>query len=127
MKNYSKKGLERRKQEREGYADFYKKHVALIKDKKICCSECGERLIGDVSEVAHILEKNYFKSLALEDENIVYLCSWKSKNNCHDIFDDSNEKLQNMKVFQEVKQKVESLMSKIKEKINYKFYIKWQI
>lgn len=127
MKKYSKKGLEKRKQDREGYSEFYQKHVSIIKSSKACCLECGNRLIGDVSEVAHVLEKSYFKSLALDDDNIIYLCSWKSRNNCHATFDNSNVKLQSMNIFEQIKIKVQNLLDKATEKINYSIYNRWQI
>lgn len=108
--------------------DFFKKHINIIKKKKLCCEECNDRLIGDVSEIAHILEKSYFKSVEFEDSNILYLCSWKSTNNCHGKFDNSSTTtLKNMNVFNKAQQQVEELLNLVKEKINYKILDKWQL
>lgn len=128
LKKYNKKTIEKRKLEREGFAEFYQKHISIIKDKNLHCEGCGERLIGDVSEVAHILPKNFFKSICTEDKNIVYLCSWKSSNNCHGTFDNSkNEKVQEMGIFPKLQEIVKDLLKDVTEKINYKFYDRWQI
>lgn len=128
MRKYSKKGFEKRKQEREGYKEFYEYHVQKIKNEKICCEECGCNLIGDVSEVAHILQKSFFKSIACNSKNILYLCSWKSGgNNCHSIFDGSVEQLQKMKIFKGVKETVKELLQEVEEDYNYKILDKWQL
>lgn len=128
MRRYSKKGLEKRKQDREGYKEFYEEQVEKIKKERLCCQECGVKLIGDVSEVAHILEKQKFKSIACNSKNILYLCSWKSNgNNCHSIFDGSAEQLQGMKVFEVTKETVKELLQEVEEDYNYKILDKWQL
>lgn len=100
--------------------DFYLRHIKNIRDFKLICEECGCNLSGDFSEVAHILHKSKFKSIALDDDNIIYLCGY-SGNNCHAKFDlSSTEEFRKMKVFNKVSQRYEELKSKIKEKINYK-------
>ena len=71
MKKYSKKGLEKRKAERECLPEFFKKHIEIAKTK--CCANCGEKLKGEVSEIAHRLPKSFFKSIMCDDENVVYL------------------------------------------------------
>lgn len=128
MRKYSKKGLEKRREERKDFPAFFQKHIAEIKSTKARCAECGDRLFGDVSEVAHILEKSKFKSISTDDENVIYLCGWKSKNNCHGKFDNSsNEVVQEMKIYQDLLPVVRLLKEKIDEKVNYKFYDKWQV
>jgi hypothetical protein len=122
MKKYTDKSIEKRREDRYGYADFYKKHVDIIKNNKVCCYECGIKLLGDVSEVAHVLNKSNFKSIATNDENIIYLCGWK-QNNCHDKFDSGKER--EMKVYQIAKDKFNILKELIKEKINYKIWEKY--
>ena len=57
---YSKKGLEKRKAERECLPLFFQKHIEIAKTK--CCANCGEKLKGDVSEIAHRLPKSFFTS-----------------------------------------------------------------
>lgn len=123
MKRYSKKGLEKRKQERACLPEFFQRHIEIAKTKR--CEECGTKLLGDVSEVAHILDKSRFKSIMCLDENVSYLCSWKSKNNCHSLFDGSSEQLQNMKIFAEKRLKIEKLLETVTEEYNYKTTDKW--
>lgn len=124
---YSKKGWEKRKKDREGYAEFYQKHVKIIKDTKACCEECGTKLRGHVSEVAHILPKNLFKSVATNDDNVIYLCGMYSANECHNKFDDSKLKVfQNMLVFDKISCIFAKLEEVITEKIPYKIYDRYQ-
>ena len=127
MKRYSKKGLEKRKSEREGLGEFFLKHVQNIRDNKLCCEECGTKLIGDVSEVAHRLQKSIFKSIQRDDDNIIYLCSYKSINNCHSLYDGSNDLLWSLSIFEDEKIKIKKLLSKVTEKYNYKILDRWQI
>jgi hypothetical protein len=125
MKRYSKKGLEKRKAERECLPEFYKKHIEIAKTK--CCENCGERLRGDVSEIAHRLPKSFFKSIQCDDDNVVYLGGRFSNCQCHSKYDGTNEQLQSLAFFGEEKLKIEKLLEKVTEKINYKLYDKWQI
>lgn len=127
IKKYSKKGLEKRKEERACLSEFFIRHVEKIKKEKLCCANCGTRLIGDVSEVAHILPKQYFKSVMCSDENVNYLCSWKSKNNCHSKYDGTNEQLQSLNIFAEEKLKIEELLEKVTENYNWKILERWNI
>ncbi len=121
MKKYSKKGLEKRKAEREGLSEFFTRHVEIA--KKMCCEECGARLRGDVSEIAHVLQKQYFKSVMCSDENVLYLCGLFSSNNCHSNFDNfPQEKVKQMKIYPKVKEKFKQLEEQITEKLNYKHY-----
>ena len=127
MKRYSKKGLDKRKEERQGLLEFFQRHVAIIKENKLCCANCGEKLKGDVSEVAHRLPKSTFKSIMCDDDNAVYLCSWKGLNNCHSLYDGSNEQLQSLNIFLEEKEIIEQLLEKVTENINYKLYDRWNL
>ena len=118
------KAIIKRKEERKDFPDFYKKHVDIIKSEKRCCMECGVRLIGDVSEVAHILNKSQYKSISTNDNNVLYLCGWK-QNNCHDKFDSGKEK--EMKVYSHAREKLSFILGDIKEKLNYKILDKWEM
>lgn len=121
MKRYSIKGLEKRKEERKAFPEFFQRHIQNIRDSGLCCEECGVRLLGDVSEVAHILPKSTFKSISTLDKNVLYLCSWKSPNNCHSIFDEgSNERVKNMSIFTIVKDRYLELSLIVTEKLNWK-------
>lgn len=125
MKGYSKKGLEKRKQEREGLSEFFQKHIEIAKTK--CCSNCGEKLKGDVSEIAHRLPKSTFKSIMCDDENVIYLGGRFSKCGCHNLYDGTNEQLQSLSIFSAEKEIVEELLKKVTESINYKLYDRWQL
>lgn len=125
MRGYSKKGLEKRKAERACLPEFFKKHIGIARGKH--CEECGTKLIGDVSEVAHILDKSRFKSIMCLDKNVAYLCSWKSSNNCHSLFDGSVEQLKQMTIFKEKRKVVIELLGEVTEEYNYKTTDKWEV
>ena len=121
MKRYSAKGLEKRKLERGKFPEFYAKHVNIIKETKACCAECGCRLKGDVSEVAHVLNKSIYKSVSVSDDNIIYLCSWQSPNNCHSKFDNSSlQVFKDMLIYNRVCSIFAAIRDEVKEKINFK-------
>lgn len=121
---YSKKGWEKRKKNREGLKEFFENCVEKIVKDKLCCKECGEKLKGHVSEVAHILPKSNFRSIQTNNLNWIPLCGQFSTNQCHTNFDNfSNEKFQKMLVFDYISRIfVEELESIIEEKIPYKIY-----
>ena len=125
MKKYSKKGLEKRKEERACLPEFFQKHIEIAKTKN--CEECGDKLRGDVSEVCHRLPKSLFKSVQCLDSNVAYLCSWKSENNCHSLYDGSNEQLQGMSIFLAEKVIVKELLETVTEKYNWKLLERWLI
>lgn len=125
IKRYSKKGLEKRKEERECLPEFFKKHINIAKG--MYCEECGERLKGNVSEIAHILPKNYFKSIMCSDLNVLYLCGLYSNNNCHYNFDNfAQEEIRTMNIFPKTQLAFEQLKNNITEKITYKHYEKFE-
>lgn len=125
MKKYSKKGLERRKAERECLPNFFQKHIEIAKTK--CCEECGAKLKGNVSEIAHRLPKSFFKSIMCDDDNVVYLCGMYSNNMCHSKYDGTNEQLQTLSIFSAEKEIVKELLEKVTETINYKILERWKI
>lgn len=126
LKKYNKKSRDNRKKEREGFPEFYQKHIRYIKENNISCMNCGESLVGDVSEVAHVLPKSKFKSIATEDINILYLCGWKGSN-CHAKFDSSSNRIfKEMPVFSTVSDKLDLLLEKAEEKINWKLLERYE-
>ena len=127
MKRYSKKGLEKRKAERGCLSEFFIRHVNKIKTEKLHCANCGEKLKGDVSEVAHRLPKSTFKSIQCDDDNVVYLVGRFSSCGCHSLYDGTNEQLQSLNIFSAEKEIVKELLEKVTEQINYKIYEKWQL
>lgn len=127
MKRYSKKGLEKRKAERECLSEFFIRHVNKIKTEKLHCANCGEKLKGDVSEVAHRLPKSTFKSIQCDDDNVVYLGGRFSSCGCHALYDGTNEQLQSLNIFSEEKEIVKELLEKVTEKYNWKLLDRWDI
>lgn len=125
IKKYSKKGLEKRKEERECLPEFFKKHTEIAKE--MCCANCGERLRGEVSEIAHRLPKSFFKSVMCDDENVVYLGGRFSSCGCHSLYDGTNEQLQSLSIFLAEKEIIKELLEKATENINYKLYDRWMI
>jgi hypothetical protein len=119
IRKYSKKGLEKRKNERECLPEFFQKHIEIAKTKY--CEECGAKLKGNVTEIAHVLPKQYFKSVMCSDLNVLYLCGLYSSNECHSKFDNSaQEKVKEMKIYPKVQEIFKQLEEEITEKINYK-------
>jgi|GEM_PF-3857326 len=127
MKKYSKKGLQKRKEERECLSEFFIHHVEKIKTERLCCNNCGERLKGDVSEVCHRLPKSTFKSIQCEDDNIVYLGGRFSSCGCHSLYDGTNEQLQSLNIFSAEKEIIIKLLEKVTEKYNWKLLERWNI
>lgn len=109
-------------------SEFFQKHIQIIKHTSAECAECGCKLFGNIEEVAHILPKQYFKSISAEDLNIIYLCGQYSENNCHGKYDNSsNEIVRQMNIFKSVSESFEKLQELITEKLNYKHYDRWQV
>ena len=127
MKKYSKKGLEKRKAERGCLSEFFIRHVNKIKTEKLYCANCGEKLKGDVSEVAHRLPKSTFKSIQCDDDNVVYLGGRFSSCGCHSLYDGTNEQLQSLNIFSAEKEIVKELLEKVTEKYNWKLLERWKM
>jgi len=125
MKRYSKKALEKRKEERSGLSEFFERHIEIAKSKY--CTNCGEKLKGDVSEIAHRLPKSTFKSIMCDDQNVVYLGGRFSNCGCHNLYDGSNGQLQSLSIFLAEKEIIKELLEKVTEEINYKTYDRWQL
>jgi hypothetical protein len=125
MKRYSKKGLEKRKEERACLPEFFQRHIEIAKGKR--CANCGEKLRGEVSEIAHRLPKSTFKSIMCDDDNVVYLGGRFSSCGCHSLYDGTNEQLQSLSIFLAEKEIIKGLLEKVTETVNYKLYDRWQL
>lgn len=125
IRKYSKKGLEKRKAERECLPEFFQKHIEIAKTK--CCANCGENLKGEVSEIAHRLPKSFFKSIQCLDENVVYLGGRFSSCGCHSLYDGTNEQLQSLSIFLAEKEIIKKLLEKVIENYNWKLLDRWRI
>lgn len=82
----------KRKQSREDYPNFYLKMIDLYRGKD--CVECGTRLQGNGSEIAHILSKSTNPEVSTDPRNIIPLCL-----SCHTQFDSNLENRSKMKCF----------------------------
>lgn len=121
IKKYSQKALEKRKLERACLPEFFQRHIEIAKSK--CCEECNQKLSGHVSEIAHVIPKQYFKSVMCSNLNILYLCGMFSNNQCHANYDNfPQEKVKKMNIFPKVQKIFKELEQLITEKINYKVY-----
>ena len=80
--------------------DVLKEFYDRNKHKARVCENCGKKLIGHVCELAHILPKTLFKSVATEDDNLIFLCcGFLSGSNCHDEYDSTWTKAKTMPVW----------------------------
>lgn len=121
IKKYSQKALDKRKAERACLPEFFQRHIEIAKTK--CCEECSAKLQGHVSEIAHVVPKQYFKSVMCLDSNVLYLCGMYSDKQCHNDFDNfPKEKVKQMKIYLKVKEVFKELQQQITEKLNYKHY-----
>lgn len=125
IRKYSKKGLEKRKSERECLPEFFQKHIEIAKNS--CCANCGEKLKGDVSEIAHRLPKSTFKSIMCADDNVIYLGGRFSSCGCHSLYDGTNEQLQSLSIFSAEKEIIKELLKKVTENYNWKLTDRWKI
>lgn len=121
IRKYSKKVLEKCKEECKDFLEFFQKYIEIVKNK--CCEECGDKLKGYVSEIVYILNKFYYKLIFIDDDNVIYFCGVFLKNGCYNKFDlVDNKKFKEMFVYLKIKIIFVELESKIIEKINYKIY-----
>lgn len=99
LSSKKRKELENKKGEMDLFFDY---HIKEIK-KYPYCQNCGNKLIGIRSEVAHVLPKRDTMNpeVRSNNNNAVYLCSQYALNNCHKKFDDlqASEKVYKMNVW----------------------------
>lgn len=98
--------------------EFFIEHVEYITE----CENCGLDLSRSRSgkNVAHILPKSKFRSVATNDNNIMYLCTTFDRSDgqtgCHEMFDGSWERAKTMPVWELAKERVERIKEQVKEK-----------
>lgn len=105
-----------RAEQRKNYPEFYQRHCDSSRGKS--CLECGDILQGNSTEIVHILSKEKNPELAIEDQNIIYLC-WK----CHTIFDKSGTDRKKMKVYDHAVKQLETIHDKILNKSAQYFWM----
>lgn len=102
------------------YKPFFEGMIEELVSKPFC-ENCGCRIKTDYLphfNIAHILSKQKYKSVALEPNNIIFLCSSKDKEGvgCHEIYDSGLEQRSLMPVFSTAKERLEKITDKIIEK-----------
>lgn len=106
---------EARKEQRKDYPEFFQKMCEIARVS--VCEECGTRLRGDSTEVAHIVKKTSDggnPEVGTESDNIIFLCGVYSENQCHAKFDSSLVVREKMKVFPLILEKFILFQDKIK-------------
>lgn len=97
--------------------EFFEEHVENIE----YCENCGLDLRRKRSgkNVAHILPKSKFKSVAKHDKNVMYLCTTfdrsDGKTGCHESYDSSWTKARQMDVFRIAKERLGEFRDQVKE------------
>lgn len=77
---------------------YYLDHFENMPSPHIC-EECGDKIVKiNSTNIAHILPKSKFPSVALEYYNYLLLCG-----NCHSTFDSSFKKASSMRCFEKAR------------------------
>mgnify|MGYP002738166452 CR=1 FL=1 len=117
-KVYAEKSRERKREvaaQGEDIGLFFERHIKQIEKLGSVCAECGCGIKTPSSKnVAHILKKSIFKSVATEDLNILYLC-WQH----HSDFDSTFEKAKKMRIWAAAVGRVSQFRFLIKERHKY--------
>lgn len=99
-----------RKEQRKDYPEFYQRWCE--KAQVSTCEECGTRLKGNSTEIAHIIMKSTNNELAILDDNIIFLCF---SNGCHSKFDSSLDVRKKMKCFEKSLNQYKLIRDKVKK------------
>ena len=99
---------EARKEQRKDYPEFFQKMCEIARVS--VCEECGIRLRGNSTEIAHILSKAEYMSpeVATDPTNILFLCS-----DHHTQFDRNLETRSQMKANLEAKERYKLLQERL--------------
>lgn len=91
-----------RKKKREGYSEFFDEAISLMMHSPFC-DNCGMTInvvYQPHHNIAHILPKQRYKSVATNSHNIVFLCASKDGGPaCHERFDNGYTSMMEMPVF----------------------------
>lgn len=89
--------------------DFFNRH--LDRKKSFVCEECGRMNFSPTRvNIAHILPKQIFKSVATNDDNFLWLCLL-----CHARYDSSFSKAITMKCWNKSLTQYEKFKDKVTE------------
>lgn len=108
----------------EKLIDFFLEHIENIES----CENCGFDLSRSRSgkNVAHILPKAKFRSVATHDKNVMYLCSTFDRNDgktgCHEHYDSSWTKAREMPVFRTAIERLREFRDEVKESSKILWY-----
>lgn len=97
-------------------AEFFAYHVCKVTH----CESCGFKIESPgPKNIAHILPKELFKSVALVNDNTMYLCSDLDKFNgkgCHDLYDKSWDSARTLPIWETAVSRFNNFKHLIKEK-----------
>lgn len=104
------------------YSGFFSRMIDILATKPYC-ENCGCKInVGHLphNNIAHILSKRTYKSVAENSQNIIFLCDLKDHSSevrsCHGEFDNDILKRVEMPVFSVAKSRIESIKLEIKER-----------
>ena len=104
--------------------EFFEEQVENVEYCENCGFDLRRKRAG--KNIAHILPKRIFKSVAAEPRNILYLCSTFDREDgatgCHEQFDSSWDKAQKMPVWKLALQRFGEFRDQVKETSKILFY-----
>lgn len=107
--------------------NYFNERVGFIVNEGLVCEECGDKLKGNISEVAHIISKSKNPEVEANKYNVMYLCGVHSNNSCHSKFDQSLEKRRTMKCFDKALDKFKCFEDKIINNTNEVQFMKKEL
>lgn len=108
------------KKKDEGKREFFERAIQELKNEPYC-ENCGCRIdtsFMPAANIAHILAKSKYKSVAWNRLNRVFLCAGKNDEeykNCHGRFDTDIEGRKDMPVYSVAQERFRTFMRDIKE------------
>lgn len=118
LKRQKSKTAIRRKKEREDFPEFFHQAITGLKHRP-WCQNCGAKINTNYKphhNIAHILPKSRYKSVATHPDNKLFLCASKDdQNSCHEKFDGGFSNMMKMKVFPLAAEKFKKFREKVTE------------
>lgn len=104
IKKQTTKNKKKRSEERQDFPEFFRDAILELQENPIC-QNCGCLINTSFNpswNIAHILNKSKYKSVATNKYNKLFLCASKdiNGNNCHEKFDSGLEVRKTMPVFE---------------------------
>jgi len=108
----------KRKKEREDYPEFFETAIKELA-RSPWCQNCGGKIqvwSNPHHNIAHILPKQRYKSVATNQNNKLFLCASKDEQNaCHERFDSGTSSMLEMTVFQLAVEKFKTFKEEVAE------------